>query len=311
MSFSNHAEARAMAATTLLPSLVDMDLARTFVAICEEGNFTRAADRVHRTPSAVSLQVKKLEGLLNRPLFDRETRMVRLTADGEVLLSYARRLLALNDEVLARFRDAPLEGTVRLGAPNDSGVLALPAILRRFAATHPQVRVDVRLDTGRSLYQRQGAGELDVIVFSMEAMATSSLAPVHVEELVWAGLRGGRAVERRPLPLALADPGCAWRALALAALDRQGIPHRVAYASEMCRGQIAAVEADLAIAPLPASAVTPPLVRLGAAQGLPPLGHFNIYLTVRDDAGPAADALADHVADQFRSLADSGHRLFA
>jgi DNA-binding transcriptional LysR family regulator len=288
-----------------------MDLIQTFVAICEEGNFSRAAERVHRTPSAVSLQVKKLEALLGRSLFDRETRSVRLTGDGEVLLSYARRLLALNDEALTRFRQPDLEGVVRLGAPNDSGVLALPPILRRFAATHPHVRVDVRLDTGRELYRRQSEGELDVIVFSMEAMKTSTLKPVHVEDLVWVGLKGGRAIHQRPLPLALADQGCAWRSMALTALDAAGIPHRVAYASEMCRGQAAAVEADLAIAPLPASAVESPLIRLGAAEGLPPLGRFNIYLTIRDGAGEAAEALADHVTARFHDLFDRGQRLFA
>jgi DNA-binding transcriptional LysR family regulator len=99
--------------------------------------------------------------------------------------------------------------------------------------------------------------------------------------------------------------------MALTALDAAGIPHRVAYASEMCRGQAAAVEADLAIAPLPASAVESPLIRLGAAEGLPPLGRFNIYLTIRDGAGEAAEALADHVTARFHDLFDRGQRLFA
>ena len=113
---------------------IDLDLARTFVAICDSGNFSKAAERVHRTPSAVSLQVKRLEDMLGRALFRREARSVVLTADGEMLLGYARRLLALSDEAMAHFVLPPMEGKVRLGAPFDSGVIAIPAILAGEAA---------------------------------------------------------------------------------------------------------------------------------------------------------------------------------
>jgi DNA-binding transcriptional LysR family regulator len=289
---------------------IDLDLARTFVAICDSGNFSKAAERVHRTPSAVSLQVKRLEDMLGRALFRREARSVVLTADGEMLLGYARRLLALSDEAMAHFVLPPMEGKVRLGAPFDSGVIAIPAILARFATTHPQVQVDVRLGSSRDLRQRCLAGDLDLALFSLEDTDPATTT-VHTEELVWVGRRHGEAARRRPLPLALADSGCIWRAKALAVLDAAGIPVRIAYSSEHCQGQIAAVEADLAVAPLPLSVVSPPFVRLGPADGLPRLGSYDVQMLRREGAGAVTDALAQHVAANFADIGSRGRRLFA
>ncbi|SBW08924.1 putative transcriptional regulator, LysR family [uncultured Alphaproteobacteria bacterium] len=287
---------------------LDMDLARTFVAICESGNFSRAAEVIGRTPSAVSLQVKKLEDVLGRPLFQRDSRSVALTPDGETLLDYARRLLALNDEALQRFRTAGIAGRVRIGAPGDSGAIALPDILRRFAASHPGVEVEVRLDGSASLLRRCREGNLDLAIFSDSALPPPDSVEIHTEELVWVGLHHGCAKDRTPLPLAVADPGCAWRGAALAALDDAGLDYRVAYSSEQCQGQIAAVRADLAIAPLPMSVVASPLTRI---DGLPRIGAFRVFLYVRPSAGEAVRALAAHVAAGFRDLAGCGARLFA
>ncbi len=299
--------------TEVMPPLphLDMDLIRTFVAICETGNFSRAAERVHRSPSAVSLQVKKLETMVGRPLFQREARNVLLRPEGERLLGYARQILKLNDTAIAEFLVPPLEGVVRFGAPNDSGAVAVPAILQRFAASHPHVQVDVRLDSGEALFQQCQAGKLDVAVVSRESAPHGPLEVIHREPLVWVGRRNGSAIHTSPLPLALADPGCSWRAMALSALDHVGIPYRVAYSSEHCLGQAAAVEADLAIAPLPISVATGSLEVLGPSHGLPLLGSFSMRLMRRDGAGPAAEALAEHVVQNYRDMADRGQRLFA
>ncbi len=292
----------------LNPSTLDLDLVRTFVTICETGNFSRAAERVGRTPSAVSLQVKRLEERLGRALFLRQPRAVVPTADGEALLGLGRRLLSLNDEVVAFFDAPPMEGRVRFGAPNDSGLFALPGMLRRFAATHPQVQVDVRLDASRLLREACMAGELDLVLYTGHAAADRDARIVHSEELAWIGLGGGLAEARRPLPLALCQSGCTWRAAALDALDRAGLFYRVAYTSEHCQGQIAAIEADLAVAPLPLSVARPPFQRLAA---LPPLGSCDVLMRLRAGAGPAAQALAGHVAASFRDLPGLGGRLFA
>jgi len=296
---------------TALPSFAhfEIDVLRTFVAICETGNFSRAAEQVHRTPSAISLQVKKLEDMLGRELFLREPRVAVPTAEGEVMLSYARRMLALNDETIRRFRAPAMEGRVRLGAPNDTGMTALPAILKRFASTHPHVEVDVRLGGSRDIFHLCRTGELDVAVFSCDLEGETGVEEVFTDSLVWIGLRHGSAAERRPLPLAVAERGCSWRAMALRALDAAGIPYHIAYTSEPCHGQIAAVAADLAGAPLPRSLVSPPFVRLGAP--LPALGEYRMFMMTRDGADEAAAALATHVGEGFRECVSQGLQLFA
>ncbi|WP_417811130.1 LysR family transcriptional regulator [Thalassospira alkalitolerans] len=292
-----------------LPNL-DLDLARTFVAICETGNFSRAAERVNRSASAISLQVKKLEEIVGRSLFERETRRVRLTPDGEVLLGYARRLLRLNDEAMSRFRAPEFTGTVQLGVPNDNGIIAIPEILRRFAASHPHIEVDVFLGPTASLRKRVAEGTTDIAVFSFDPELDPQ-PPIHSEPLVWLGARHGAAIEKHPLPVALAEPGCYWRAMALRVLDEAGINYRVAYTSEFCQAQIAATEADLAICPVPISVISDRLVHLDARHGLPELGEYRMTLAKRGATGPAEDALAEHVVSSFKMAAERGMRLFA
>ncbi|RCK41370.1 LysR family transcriptional regulator [Thalassospira xiamenensis] len=292
-----------------LPNL-DLDLARTFVAICETGNFSRAAERVNRSASAISLQVKKLEEIIGCSLFERETRRVRLTPDGEVLLGFARRLLQLNDEVMSRFRTPDFAGKVQLGVPNDNGIIAIPEIMRRFAISHPHVEVDVFLGPTARLRQRIADGTTDIAVFSYNPELDRQ-PPIHSEPLVWLGARNGMAIEKRPLPVALAEPGCYWRAMALRALDEAGINYRVAYTSEFCQAQIAATEADLAICPVPISVISDRLIHLDARHGLPELGEYRITLAKRPGTGPAENALAEHVVSSFKMAAERGMRLFA
>jgi DNA-binding transcriptional LysR family regulator len=276
---------------------LDADLLKTFVAIVDTGSFTNAAQVVFRTPSAVSMQIKKLEELLGTSVFDRDSRSVRLTVNGEVLLSYARRILALNQELMARFAAPEMAGTVRFGAPDDYGTKLIPHILKKFAKSHPNVVVDAVIDSSARLKERFEAGKLDVVLYN--AMPENPLevdAEVILEEpLVWAGIRGGTAHTRNPLPLAMWDHGCAWRTSAVEALEKSTIPYRVAYMSGNYVVQISAVEADLAIAPIPPILVEPPLVRLGGAQGLPELKSAQIRMMARKDCECTALAVTDHV----------------
>lgn len=279
--------------------LLDNDLLRTFVAITDTGSFTRAAQRVHRTTSAVSMQVKRLEEMLGRTLFVREGRSVSLTPDGEALLSFGRRMLRINDEAVARFLAPSIDGRVRFGAPDDFGTRFLPNILARFAATHPMVEVDVVLAPSVRLTAELDAGDLDLTLVTAGSSdtRTESGIVVYSEPLVWAGLKGGHAQEDEPIPLALSSQGCAWRSTALAALDRAGTPYRIAYNSEHCQGQLAAILADLAIAPLPQSLVIPPYARVDPRYGLPSLGNYQILLIKGIDIGPAAEALAEQISE--------------
>ncbi|QKV19735.1 LysR family transcriptional regulator [Oricola thermophila] len=277
--------------------LLDADLLKTFVAIVETGSFSRAAQRVFRTPSAVSMQVKKMEDMLGTSVFERDSRSVSLTADGEVLLTYAKRILALNREMMARFVTPDMAGTVRFGAPDDYGIRLIPHILRKFAATHPNVTVDVVLDGSSRLVERYRAGTLDIALLNVAPdRPLEADAEVLLEEpLVWAGVRNGTAHLRSPVPLAMWEQGCIWRANAVEALESRGIAYRVGYMSGNYAVQIAAVEADLAIAPIPALLIEEPLVALGKANGLPELKSTQIRMMARHVDDCAVAAVADHV----------------
>jgi len=289
--------------------LLENDVLRTFVSIAETGSFARAAKVVFRTPSAVSMQIRKLEDTLGRPVFVRDGRSVRLTSEGEALLGYARRMLRLSDEAVGLFRAPTVEGIVCIGTPDDFGTRFLPNILSRFARTHPAVDVDVTLDMSDALLEKLGKGLLDLTLvttaFGPEALNRGRI--VYTEPLVWAGLECGCAYEQRPLPLALAPQSCAWRQTALVAVEKAGVTPRVAYSSPHCAGQLAAVYADLAIAPLPESLIARPLERLDERHGLPELGEYHIVLASRPNLGPAAEALARHVVESFRDIARGGH----
>ncbi|TBV01349.1 LysR substrate-binding domain-containing protein [Phytopseudomonas dryadis] len=284
--------------------LLESDVLKTFVGIAESGSFTRTAAQVFRTTAAVSQQIKRLEDTLGRNLFVRENRRVRLTTDGEILLGYARRLLKLNEEAVSRFLVPNLAGTVRLGTPFDIGVGALPDLLSQFALSHPGVLVEVSVGRSYELIERLDAGELDLTLLNAgnADMDDSRGEIVYSEALVWAGRDGGLAIKRKPLPLALASNGCAWRRAAMDALDRIGRSYRIAYSSEQCAGQEAALLADLAIAALPTSLVKAPLRRLTQQEhGLPPLGDYHIKLLCGSNRGAAAEALAALVSMAYRN----------
>lgn len=281
------------------PALLDVELLRTFTAIVDRGSFNRAARVVHRTPSAVSMQVKRLEETLSRSLFERSGRNVTLTPDGEALLGYARRMLRLNEETLSHFKAPALEGVVRFGALDDFGTRFLPDMLLRFSRTHPKVHVEVRLATSKVLVEDLADAALDLALITTSDAVPARGEVVHREALLWAGLQGGCAHTRHPLPLALATQGCAWRRMALDSLDRAGIEHRICYTSEHSAGQQAALLSDLAVAPFPASLIALPLQVVPPEAGLPAVGHFQVELLRAPEICPAAQTLAGHVTASF------------
>lgn len=283
--------------SSVTPLSLELDLLRTFVAITDTGSFKSAAELVFRTPSAVSMQVKKLEDVVGRPLFNRDARAVTLTPDGEVLLAYARRLLSLSDEAIGHFRKASVEGVVRLGAPDEFGERFLPNILRRFAVTHPGVVVDVVIDFSLTLRDKVRSGKIDLALISCSGVARedSNVEVVMEEQLVWAGVKGGCAHLKDPLPVSMWEEGCAWRSNAVEKLQGVGREYRVAYMSAHSAGQKAAVLGNLAVAPLPKSMIEAPLVHLTESDGLPPLGTYLMGLITSSKAGPAAQAVADHI----------------
>ncbi|MBO6716498.1 MAG: LysR family transcriptional regulator [Rhizobiaceae bacterium] len=284
--------------------LLELDVLRTFVAIAETGSFTAAATAVFRTPSAVSMQIKKLEDTLRRPVFTRDARSVSLTTDGEMLLGYARRLLAINRDAVSKFVVPDVSGVVRLGSPDDYGERVLPGVLKRFAQSHPSVAVDVIIDGSSNLRERLNKGELDITLFTSCKTIPAEAEILLNEPVVWAGAKGGSAYLRCPLPISVWEEGCAWRADALEALGRDGHDYRIAYMSAHTAGQRAAILADLAIAPLPRSFIGNDIVALGPEQGLPALSSYNLCMQIAPEASAPVRAAAEHIRAMMETLRD-------
>jgi len=287
--------------------LLDLDVLRTFVAIAETGSFTLAASAVFRTPSAVSMQIKKLEEQLGRSVFTRDARSVSLTNDGEMLLGFARRLLSINREAVSKFVMPDISGVVRLGSADDFGERVLPSVLKRFAETHPSIAVDVTIDQSANLRRRMAERLLDIaLTTSCSTGAYADCEVLFTEPIVWAGMKGGCAHMREPLPVSLWEEGCAWRAGALEALGREGRNYRVAYMSAHTAGQRAAILSDLAVAPLPKSFIGNDLVELGPKDGLPKMGEYSLAMMVAPDADAPVEAAADHIRAAFDAFRETG-----
>jgi DNA-binding transcriptional LysR family regulator len=281
--------------------LLDLDVLRTFVAIADTGSFAAAAEAVYRTPSAVSMQIKKLEEMLGRAVFIRDSRSVKLTRDGEILLEHGRRLLALNRELVAKFRAPDIAGEVRLGAPDDAAERFLPDMLRRFAESHPGVTVNVIVENSVPLMERIRNRGVDIALVNCDAGHPGSEAAEVLlrERLVWAVRKGGVAAEKSPLPVSVWEEGCIWRKAGLEGLERQGRPYRIAFHSAYISGQRAAILADLAIAPLPVTSLSGDIIEAGPEYSLPQLPDYTLGMLVAADPSAPAKAAADHLRASF------------
>ncbi|MBV2143855.1 LysR family transcriptional regulator [Falsochrobactrum sp. TDYN1] len=288
--------------------MLDIEVLRTFAAISDTGSFSAAANVVFRTPSAVSMQIKRLEEQLGVAVFARDARSVTLTVDGEVLLGYARRLLALNREAVSKFIAPSVTGVVRLGSPDDIGQCVLPLVLKRFSETHPGVTVDVVIDQSVNLRKRLDERRLDVALVNIShtVPGKGDTEILLDEDLVWAGAKCGAAYRRDPLPLSIWEEGCAWRGNALEALEKAGRAYRIAYMSSHSTGQRSAIMADLAVAPFGKTLLGEGIVALGAEHGLPQLGRYQLGMAIKPDAAQHIQVVADHLRSVFEAYRLSG-----
>lgn len=283
---------------------IDPALLRAFAFIAEEGSFTRAAERVGRTQSAVSMQVQRLEALLGQTLLLRgKGGTVHLTSHGRYLLDRARPLLDLNDEIWSAFHTPAVQGTVRLGTPDDYAMSYLPAVLRRFALSHPAVDVDVLCAPSSEIVERIQTGELDLALCS-DGHDPKGLKSTKLWEgpLRWVTSTRHMPHRQDPLPLALAmeTNSCPWRRNVLAALDKAGTRYRVSYTSASLTGTHAPVMAGLAVTVSNVDWV-PEGLRFLPPGELPALPLTAIQLIVaRNPAQPVTDVLAGHIATTFQ-----------
>ncbi|WP_334165301.1 LysR substrate-binding domain-containing protein [Phenylobacterium sp.] len=275
---------------------LDLDLVRTFVAVAEARSFTRAGERLGRTQSAVSLQIRRLEDRLGRQLLSRDPRHVTLSADGEAFLPEARRLLRLNDDIVGRLTEGDVEGEVRLGSPEDFATVHLPEILGEFAKAHPRVTLTVTCDLTLNLLDRLRDGALDLALVKREPLGPDLGVRVWRESLVWAAADPGVLDRSDAAPLVVAPSPCVYRRRAITALETAGRPWRIAYTSPSLAGQHAALRAGLGVTVLPRDMTPPDLALLGPESGLPALADAEIALMRATTAvPPAAERLAGFI----------------
>ena len=277
---------------------LDMDALRSFVAGMDAGSFARAAERLGRSTSAVSAQLKKLEEQAGVTLVRKSGRGLTLTDGGEALLSYARRLLNLNDEAVSAVRGVELKGWVRLGLQEDFGETVLPQVLGRFARAHPKVRIEGRIARNNELTDKVASGHLDLALTWDDGAAYPTVERFAMVPLCWLGASGGESVWRadggEPLPLVALEAPCLLRTIACEHLDRKGIAWRVAFVSPSLSGLWAATAAGLGIA-LRTPVGRPKAVRVldAMAHGLPELPALGLMLHQADNG---TSAIGEHLA---------------
>jgi DNA-binding transcriptional LysR family regulator len=280
-----------------MPRNLDMTALRAFVTVADAGGVTRAAGLLNLTQSAVSMQLKRLEEALGQPLLDRSARQITLTAPGEQLLSYGRRLLSLSDEVFARFTDQAYEGELVLGVPADIVYPHIPQVLQRFAAEYPRVRVLLQSSCTSALKAQFARGEVDVIL-TTEDHCDPGGETLARRKLLWFGAPGGTAWKVRPLPLAF-ERHCIFRPGVQRALDAAGIPWEMAVESDGLRAVEVSVAADLGVQVCVAGTEPPQFEAIAHGGALPDLGEtwINLY-----GGGTAGNPLAGLLADEVRRV---------
>lgn len=282
---------------------LQLDWLRAFVSVVDAGSLSAAAPLVHRSQSAVSTQILKLEDAVGRPVLLRGPRHLALTPTGQELLGYARRLLALHAETLDALRGPLLTGRVRLGVPDDYAARYLTPALRGFAGRHTGVEIVLNCEQSTALIPQVQRGDLDLALVSRDRPNRGTL--LFHEPLVWVAAAQFEAWRRDPLPVAVYEAGSLARRDALAALAAQRRAHRVVYNSSSLAGQLAAVESGLAVAALTRCSVPPGLLMLGDKHGLPPLGAMAVAV-VRSKASAgsaAADAMQAELVHTLRQAA--------
>jgi DNA-binding transcriptional LysR family regulator len=267
---------------------LDIDLLRSFAAVADTGSFTAAAGLVARTQSAVSVQVKRLEEIVGRRVFERTSRSLSLTPEGEMLLGYARRILELNDESVRRIAEPPVAGEIRLGITEYFVPNELPAILARFAAAYPGVRLEVRMGLSRDLREEMTRGELDAVIVRLAPRGRAQA--IWSEPQVWVAPSGSEPGRGDVVPLALLRPPCVLREHAIESMRKLKRPCKVAFTGSSMVSVQAAVRAGLGVSIVPRSSVLPGMQVLPKGRNYPDPGMLDVG--VLKAAGARTDIVA-------------------
>lgn len=270
---------------------LQIDWLKSFVAAIDAGSLSSAAPEVHRSQSAVSMQLKKLEAAAGCALLLRGPRQLKLTHEGQTLLSYARRMLDLHAEAQTALQGEAVSGRVRLGVPDDYAGRYLTPVLKRFAPRHGGVEIQLDCEQSTSLIPRVARGELDIALVSRDHARRGTL--LFHEPMVWVGSPQFDVWSRDPLPIAVYEEASLARRGAIQSLAQQGRTYKVVYNSSSLAGQIAAVESGLAIAALTQCSAPQHLQVLGRSHGLGPLEPMQVavYRSAASRGSKAVDSL--------------------
>ena len=271
---------------------LDPDLLKTFLAFVDGGSLAQAASVVGRSPSAVTAQMQRLEEIVGAPLLLAQGRGRGLTPAGEDLVGHARRILAVHTEAWLALKGARADGRVAIGTTQDFADSGLPELLRAFAASHPRVRIELRVGRSAELAQALQSGLLDLAITMRQAQAPDEIGLLR-EPMLWLGSQKGLAAREEEIPLALLDPHCGFREAALAALDAVGRRYRIAAGSASLAGLRTAVNAGIALTLRTARFAYSGIVEAPRALGLPPVPSAEFAIRLRQGADlPARDLAA-------------------
>jgi DNA-binding transcriptional LysR family regulator len=277
--------------------VLDLELLRSFVSVVDAGGFTRAGERVHRTQSTVSQQIKRLEDDVGQPLLNRTGKDVTPTEAGERLLSYARRLLSLAEEARDVLARPDSQGAVRLGIPEDFAAYRLAKLLAAFSRSHPGLRLDVRADQSMYLRRDLERGEIDLALLKRDAGEKGGIA-VWPERVHWVTSKAHPVDARNSsVPLIGFPAGCLYRSRAIHAIESAGRAWHMAYTSSSLAGIQAAVAAGLGLSILSEMAIQADHRVLTAKDGFAPIDKTEVALVASPEANPATLRLAGRLAE--------------
>ncbi len=280
-----------------------IDSLRSFLAVYDSGSVTTAADQIGRSQPAVSLQIKKLEEILETSLFRRVKKRLIPSLEGEKLCARARQIIAINDEIVGEYRKPELQGNVCLGIPSEFAITLIPAILGRFNAAYPHVALEIVSDLSRNLIQMQQQNKYDLILTLHHQSSKVKKNVISSDRLVWVGSQSHQVDKSREIPLILAKEGCIYREKVFFHLNKIMRPWRIVHTNPDLSGIKSAIEAGLGITALAKSTVPGSLKILEENEHLPPLGYVDICLLGR--AGRRTEAvlkLEDFISSSLRDF---------
>ena len=276
---------------------LQIDYLRTFMALAETKGFTKTGIQVNRSQSAVSMQIKRLEDEVGKKLFERIGKTVKLTAEGNILIKYAMRIVKEHDDAIRALSTPDLEGFIRFGSPEHYTIGVLPKLLARFASAYPEVVVEMRCENSDKIKEDIDKGALDVGICTQISDGGQVISH---DPVVWIADPGFIMQKHKTVSIAVFEDDCIFRTWAIEALEKSGISYRIVYVSRSISGLIDAVRAGFAVAPIIRSNVPSDLKIVGLENGLPVLPVSNIVLhKTKKVTSEIIEFFSEHIINSF------------